>query len=122
MPLIYKIDVLKALDEAGWPQIALRHEGILGEATISNLRHKKMIGTVSLARICALLHCQPGDLLEYVDKLPPEKKEKTARERVKEWKAKFPDSRQRDCADMLGLSCAIVNRYWNEPDVPEKKE
>ena len=42
-----------------------------GGATIQRLRHKESVSYDVLAKICELLHCQPGDLLEYVEDAAP---------------------------------------------------
>ena len=65
MPVRYKIDILAALKEKGYPSTRLRNEKIIGEATIQRLRHKKSVSYEVLAKLCELLECQPGDLLEY---------------------------------------------------------
>jgi putative transcriptional regulator len=66
MPLIYKIDVIIALKEKGYNTNILRKEKLLAEGVIQALREKKSISWVNISRICALLECQPGDILEYV--------------------------------------------------------
>ena len=66
MPLIYKIDVIIALKEKGYNTNILRKEKLLAEGVIQALRGKKSISWVNISRICALLECQPGDILEYV--------------------------------------------------------
>lgn len=65
MPVRYKIDILASLKEKGYPSTRLRNEKIIGEATIQRLRHKKSVSYEVLAKLCELLECQPGDLLEY---------------------------------------------------------
>ena len=67
MSLIYKIDVLQALKQSGFNTNRLRKEKLLAEGTIQKLREKKPINWDNIARICEMLHCQPGDILEYVD-------------------------------------------------------
>lgn len=61
----YKIDVLMALKEAGYRQIRLRKEKLLGQDTIQKLRKGEMIGMNSLTTLCELLDMQPGDIIEY---------------------------------------------------------
>lgn len=71
MPIKYKINVLAALKEAGYSSTRLRNDKLIGEATIQRLRHKESVSYDVLAKICELLHCQPGDLLEYVEDAAP---------------------------------------------------
>ena len=66
MPITYKIDILVALKEKGYNTTRLRKEKLLAEGVIQSLREKKYISMENLARICALLECQPSDLIEYV--------------------------------------------------------
>lgn len=62
--MIYKIDVLSALKEKGYSTYRLRQENILAQGVIQSLRHKKPIAFENLSKICSLLDCQPGDILE----------------------------------------------------------
>lgn len=66
MPIIYKIDILAALKEAGYNTTRLRKEKLLSEGVIQSLRENKYIALQNISKICELLDCQPGDLMEYV--------------------------------------------------------
>ena len=68
MPIKYKIDILSALKKAGYSTYKIRKEKLLGEATLQKIRNKEMISLDSLSTLCELLNCQPGDIMEYVDK------------------------------------------------------
>lgn len=59
----YKIDALKALKAAGYSTYKLRKDKILGEATIQALREGRPVSYEQISKICALLHCDIGDLL-----------------------------------------------------------
>ena len=65
MPINYKIDVLAALKEEGYSTARIRKEKLIGEATVQQLRHGKLVSWATIETICRLLKCQPGDLLEY---------------------------------------------------------
>lgn len=67
MPIKYKIDVLAKLKAAGYNTNRLRKEKLLSEGTIQNIREGKIINASNLSKLCKLLNCQPGDLMEYVD-------------------------------------------------------
>ena len=67
MPILYKIDILQALKEKGFNTTKLRREKLLAEGTIQKLREKKPINWENITRICEMLNCQPGDILEYVE-------------------------------------------------------
>lgn len=64
----YKVNVLAALKDAGYTTYRLRQEKIMGERMVQKLRENKMVSWEILARICAILNCQPGDLIQYVEK------------------------------------------------------
>ena len=65
MPVIYKIDILAALKEAGYNTNRLRKEKLLSEGVIQSLRENKYISLQNISKICELLDCQPADLLAY---------------------------------------------------------
>ena len=65
MPIKYKIDVIAALKEAGYNTNRLRKERLLSEGVIQSLREGKYIALPNLSKICELLDCQPGDILEH---------------------------------------------------------
>lgn len=65
--LIYKIDVLEALKEAGYTTTRLRKEKLLGENAIQYIREGKPVGAKALDKICELLDMQPGNIVKYVE-------------------------------------------------------
>lgn len=66
MPIKYKIDIMAALKDHGYPTTRLKHEKIFGEATMTNFRRGIVCYGQSLDKLCRLLDCQPGDIIEYV--------------------------------------------------------
>ena len=62
----YKIDILAALKENGYSTYKIRKEKIFGERVVQQLRDKEPFSWEVLSRLCDLLECQPGDLLESV--------------------------------------------------------
>lgn len=66
MSIQYKIDVLLALKEAGFNTNRLRKEKLLSEGVIQALRENRYVSMQNLSKICELLDCQPGDIIEYV--------------------------------------------------------
>lgn len=71
MPITYKIDVLAALKAAGYSTYKLRKEKILAESTLQQFRNSDIVSNENLSRVCELLRCQPGDILEYVSEEAP---------------------------------------------------
>jgi putative transcriptional regulator len=66
MAIVYKIDVLKALKEAGYNTSRLRKEKIMGEATIQKIRENQLASWATIDTICTLLNCEVGDVIEHV--------------------------------------------------------
>lgn len=66
MPLKYKIDVIEALKERGFTSYRIRTDKIFGERQMQQIRNKEIVSNACLAKLCELLSCQPGDLIEYV--------------------------------------------------------
>ena len=66
MAIRYKLDILEALKSKGFSTYKLRKDKLLSEGVIQSLRSHKMISLENVGQLCALLDCQPGDLLEYV--------------------------------------------------------
>lgn len=64
MLLSYKIDILAALKEKGYNTNRLRKEKLLAEGVLQSLRENKPISWSNIEKICILLNCQPGDILE----------------------------------------------------------
>ncbi len=72
MPIRYTKEILPLLKSAGYNTTRLRREKILSESTIQALRDGKVVSIDNISRICAMLQCQPGDILEYVSDPPAE--------------------------------------------------
>ncbi|MCM1024009.1 MAG: helix-turn-helix domain-containing protein [Prevotella sp.] len=68
LPIKYKIDVIAALKKAGFSTYKIRKEKIMSESTLQKFRNGEIVTADNLALICKLLGCQPGDILEYVEK------------------------------------------------------
>ena len=66
MPLQYKVDVLAALKEKGYNTNRIRTEGLLSQSTLQKFRNNQGVSWENLETLCALLECQPADLIEYV--------------------------------------------------------
>lgn len=63
--LIYKIDVLAALKEKGYTTYRIRQDNLIGQSSLARLKNNEPIKFEVLNTVCALLECQPGDVLEY---------------------------------------------------------
>ncbi len=66
MAIRYKFDVMAALKERGYSSTRIRDEKLIGQSYLQQLRHGELVSWKTIDTLCALLECQPGDLLEYV--------------------------------------------------------
>lgn len=58
--------MLKIFQENGITSYTMRKEKIIGQATWKKIQEGGHIDTKSIDALCSFLHCQPGDLLEWV--------------------------------------------------------
>jgi len=81
MAIIYKFNILEALKNIGYSTYQIRQNNILNQSTVTKLRNNETTLTlVNINKLCKLLDCQPGDLLEYVP--DEEVKEENTQEEV----------------------------------------
>ena len=55
------------LNERGYSSYRLRKESLLSQGVMQSIRAKKPISWANIEQICRLLHCQPGDLIEFIE-------------------------------------------------------
>lgn len=67
MAIRYKVDIVKALKDAGYSSYRIRQEKTFGQSILTAFRKGEAITWVTLNTLCKMLSCQPGDLLEYVE-------------------------------------------------------
>ncbi len=75
MPVQYKKDILAELKAAGYSTYKLRKDKLLGESVITQIRNGELVSWANIARLCKMLGCQPGDLIEYVEDAENEQEE-----------------------------------------------
>lgn len=66
MAIRYKVDVMAKLKKKGYTSSKIREEKLIGQSYLQQLRHGELVSWKTIDTLCALLDCQPGDLLEYV--------------------------------------------------------
>ena len=66
MKIQYKFNILTELKKAGYSSYKLQKENILGQQTIQKIRQGIVVYGTTLEKLCELLNCQPGDILEYI--------------------------------------------------------
>lgn len=67
MALKYKIDVMEALKNSGYTSYKMRKDKIIGERQLQQIRNGEIVSNAMLNKLCELLNCQPGDIIEYVN-------------------------------------------------------
>ena len=66
MAIKYKIDIMAELKKRGYSSTRIREEKLIGQSYLQQIRHGELVSWKTLNTICALLGCQPGDLIEYI--------------------------------------------------------
>ena len=66
MAIRYKVDIMAELKKKGYSSTRIREEKLIGQSYLQQIRHSEMVSWKTLDTICALLECQPGDLVEFV--------------------------------------------------------
>ena len=62
----YKIDVQAELVKRGYTTYRIKQDNLLPGQTLSNLKNGKIVNMETLGKICVMLRCQPGDIIESV--------------------------------------------------------
>lgn len=65
MAIRYKFDVMAKLKKRGYSSTQIRDKKLIGQSYLQQLRHGELVSWKTIDTLCALLECQPGDLLEY---------------------------------------------------------
>jgi len=60
----YKRDILEALKEKGYTSTIIKRDNLLPSQTLQNIKSGKSITLDTLNKLCIMLRCQPGDLIE----------------------------------------------------------
>ena len=66
MAIRYKIDIMAALKEKGYPSTRIRDEKLIGQSYLQQIRHGELVSWKTIDTIRKLLECQPGDIIEYI--------------------------------------------------------
>lgn len=70
MPMSYE-KLFALMKEKGLTTYRIRKESIISQSALQNLRNGKNVSTDTLASLCKVLSCQPGDIMEYVAEPDP---------------------------------------------------
>ena len=75
MPIKYD-KLLALLTEKGYTSYRIRKENIIGQGTLTAIKNGTGgLDHRSIAKLCHILQCQPGDLMEYVEDTPENNQE-----------------------------------------------
>ena len=66
MAIRYKVDILAELKKKGYSSTRIREEKLIGQSYLQQLRRGELVSWKTLDTICAILDCQPGDLIEFI--------------------------------------------------------
>ena len=64
--IVYKVNVMAELKKHGYNTARIKKENLLSGQTLTDLTNGKMIAISSIGKVCAMLRCQPGDIIESV--------------------------------------------------------
>lgn len=64
MPIKYN-KLIALMKEAGITSYTVKRDKIIGQATFKKIMEGGDIDTRTIAKLCEVLNCQPGDILEY---------------------------------------------------------
>ena len=56
------------MQQKGLTTYRIRKENIISESTLQKLREGKSVTTDAIGNLCTALDCQPGDIMEYINK------------------------------------------------------
>jgi len=65
MPIKYD-KMLALMEKKGVTSYTVKKDNLIGQATFKKIKQGGDIDTRTIAKLCALLECQPGDIMEYV--------------------------------------------------------
>lgn len=65
--IIYKIDVIETLKEAGYNSTRILKENVIPQSSMQKIRKGEPVSMKTLDTICRLLDMQPGNIIKYVE-------------------------------------------------------
>ena len=63
--IVYKIDVLDTLKEAGYNSTRILKENLISQSAMQKIRNNEMVGIKTIDKLCELLDMQPGNIIKY---------------------------------------------------------
>lgn len=65
LSIVYTCDIIELLKDKGFTTYRIRKEKLLSQAALQKIREGKLLSWHEMDQICAMLGCQPGDLVRY---------------------------------------------------------
>lgn len=65
MPIEYK-KLFALMKTKGLTTYRIREDNIISQSALTAIKNGKSVTVDTIAKLCAALDCQPGDILEYV--------------------------------------------------------
>lgn len=66
MPIKYD-KLFQMMQKRGLTTYKIRKENIISQSALTAIKNGKSVTTDTIAKLCKVLHCQPGDLMEYTE-------------------------------------------------------
>jgi putative transcriptional regulator len=79
MPIKYD-KLINLMHEKGITSYTIKRDKVIGQATYKKIIEGGDIDTRTIAKLCKLLNCQPGDILEYSEDAPAPESSEEAKE------------------------------------------
>ncbi len=64
MPIKYD-KLFSLMREKGLTTYRIRQENIISQSALTAIKNGKSVTTDTIAKLCKVLNCQPGDIMEY---------------------------------------------------------
>lgn len=113
--------LFQLLEEKGWTTYKIRKEKLIGQGTLTALKNGTGgLDSKTISRLCEVLNCQPGDLMEYVpsqldqsslSSQHPQRQEPAATMTREPIPANGPSARIQEAKDAEDLSGSSAHRY-----------
>jgi len=71
MPIEYK-KLFALMKAKGLTTYRIREDNIISQSALTAIKNGKSVTVDTIAKLCAALDCQPGDILEYVPEEQPQ--------------------------------------------------
>ena len=117
MPISYR-KLFSLLEEKGWTTYRIRKEKLIGQGTLTALKNGTGgLDSKTIARICKVLNCQPGDIMEFIPDWVENRILELTEAREEKLGEYFNDKWSEDdsAEEKLGL-------YYSEEYIPEEIE